>query len=89
MFDEIKENFINNFLNKNYLWTCSVNRTSIINDMNDRSPFPLKAIGNECKVIHVYLGNDIILAFDLKWESREISGGVNKPIYSYRLINIS
>ena len=66
IYDEIKNNMIKNFLNKNYLWACVSNKQKVFDDMADRSPFPFTH-DNECNTMVVALGNRVKLTFNFEW----------------------
>ena len=79
-FDVVRTNIINNFLNRNYLWTCVTHKKAVFDDMVDRSPFPFE-YNYDNYVLMVNLGNNINIAVNFTWEHR------NNNLY--RLIKIS
>ena len=87
MYEEIKQNLIDHFLKPFYLWATCSNKKSILGDIQKRCPFPTDIIGNG-NVIHMNLGDDINLCFDLKWEERTFEN-MKHTMTSYRLISIS
>lgn len=66
IYDEIKNNMIKNFLNKNYLWTCVSCKKKVFEDMKDRSPFPF-TYDTECNTMIVALSNRVKLTFNFEW----------------------
>jgi hypothetical protein len=78
MYDEIKKNLIDNFFNRNYLWTSLVSKNTIVNFIKEKSLFP---IAGNSDMITMNLGNDISIMFILEWETTKDN--------RYRLIKIS
>jgi len=78
MYDEIKKNIIDNFFNRNYLWTSLISKNTIVNFIKEKSVFPIAGNGD---MITMNLGNDISLMFILEWETTKDN--------RYRLIKIS
>ena len=70
IYDEIKNNMIKNFLNKNYLYVCVSNKHIVFDDMMDRSPFPF-TYDNDCNTMNVALGNRVKITFNFEWESKD------------------
>ena len=86
MYEEIKNNIIENFFNTHYLLTSCLNKDIIINDIKERMPFEVSWKTNDS--INMNLGDGINVVFNLKWESeiRKISSG--KEYTNYKLIKI-
>lgn len=82
-YDAIRENIINNFLVRNYLWTCVSRKEALFNDMKDRSPFPF-TYDYEKDVLLVCLGNNINISFNFIWEIGEEGKG-----HKHHLIKIT
>ena len=89
MYEEIKKNIIDRFLNKYYLWTCCTTKESIITDMEKRLPFDVKYLyfGKD-DVLEINLGDNIKVIVELKWEERSYKNSVGHNIINYRLISI-
>ena len=69
-YDVVRDNFIKNFLNRNYLWTCVARKEAIFEDMLDRSPFPFDYdYDNDVMMLH--LGNNINISFHFTWNNSE------------------
>ena len=69
-YDVVRDNFIKNFLNRNYLWTCVARKEAIFEDMLDRSPFPFDYdYDNDVMMLH--LGNNINISFHFAWNNSE------------------
>ena len=89
MYDEIKKNIIERFLNTHYLWTCCNSRIYLINDMRERIPFDIKYTYDNENQLEIDLGNNINIVFNLVWEIRTHKNSQGKDIESYRLISIN
>ena len=89
MYEEIKKNLIINFLNPFYLWACCVNKNSILENIKERCPFKTDIIGDDGNIIHMNLGDNIILSFNLKWEERIYDNNIKNKIVNYRLVSIT
>ena len=87
MYQEIKQNLIDHFFNTYYLWTCCSTKKSILSDIQKRCPFKTKILNNG-NLIYMYLGDNITLSFDLKWEQRTNENSKH-IMTSYRLISIT
>ena len=70
MWEEVKANIVNNFLNKNYRYTCVLNKGIIFKDMKDRFPFPFEN-NNEYTNMKVSLGDNIFININYHWEEKE------------------
>jgi hypothetical protein len=79
MYETVRNNIINNFLNRNYRWTCVTNKKTILNDMIDRSPFPF-TYDYDKDILMITLGDNINIAVHFIWEYK------NDPKI-YHLIN--
>jgi hypothetical protein len=84
MYDKIKETFINNFLNKHYLWTCCSTKRNIIDDIKTRCPFSVNC-SNE-NSIEIKLDDTIRFNVNLTWEEKKNKDG---ETFGYRLVKIS
>jgi hypothetical protein len=90
MYEEIKKNIIDRFLNTHYLWTCCTNKKSLISDMSKRIPFDVKYICfSDHEELEMNLGNDVKIVMKLKWEEHQYKNTFGKDIIKYRLISIS
>lgn len=67
MYEAVRNNIINNFLNRNYRWTCVSNKETVFNDMRDRSPFPF-TYDYDKDILMVTLGDNINIAVHFIWE---------------------
>ena len=67
MYETIRNNIINNFLNRNYRWTCVSNKKAVFNDMIDRSPFPF-TYDYDKDILMVTLGDNINISVHFIWE---------------------
>lgn len=83
MYNEIKNNIINNFLNTHYLWSCVLTKNSVIHDIRKRCPFDIE-INDDNDVLTMNLGDNIVIDFNLTWEKKV---NVNNIIV-YKLVNI-
>lgn len=85
-YNEIRQNLIEKFFNRNYRYTCVTCKNSVINDMKNRLPFNINCNND---VLYINLGNNIDLTFNLTWEKKEKEDKVQKmPSIYYRLIKI-
>lgn len=84
MYDKIKETFINNFLNRNYLWTCCSKKRNIIDDIKTRCPFSVNYSNEDS--IEVKLDDVIGFNVNLTWEEKKNKNG---ETFGYRLVKIS
>lgn len=85
-YNEIRQNLIEKFFNKNYRYSCVTCKSTVINDMQNRLPFNIN-YNND--VLNINLGNNIDLTFNLIWETKEQEDKVKKiPSIYYRLIKI-
>ena len=83
MYEHVKENFINRFLNPHYRWTAAVSKNSVIKHIDENCPFPTKSINNG-NTIQIDLGDNVIIDINLVWEDKIINN--DKDIVHYRLI---
>ena len=67
MYETVRNNIINNFLNRNYRWTCVTNKKTILNDMIDRSPFPF-TYDYDKDILMITLGDNINIDVHFIWE---------------------
>ena len=81
MYETVRNNIINNFLNRNYRWTCVSNKKAVFNDMIDRSPFPF-TYDYDKDILMVTLGDNINIAVHFIWEYKN-------DCRLYRLINFN
>ena len=85
-YNEIRNNLIENFFNRNYRYTCVTCKNSVISDMKNRLPFNINCNND---VLYINLGNNVDLTFNLTWEKKEKEDKVKKaPSIYYRLIKI-
>ena len=84
MYNEIKKNIINNFLNKNYLYTCGCSKPHIIQNIINNNIFNTSYNFNN-DVMTMSLGNNVVIKFNFIWESYNKQNTVTK---FYKLINI-
>ena len=90
MYEEIKKNIIEKFLNTHYLWTCCNSRDSLVNDMSKRIPFNIRYISfSDYNKLEMNLGDNIKILINLKWEERVHKNNFGKDIMNYRLISIN
>ena len=83
MYEEIKNNIIEKFFNRNYRYTVVTCKQRIIDDINERLPF--KTISdNSYDNIDIELGDNIVLSFNLYWETKN-----NGKLTMYKLMKIS
>ena len=83
MYEHIKENVINRFLNPHYRWATVISKNSIILNISENCPFPVKSIEDGNKIL-IDLGDNIVIDINLVWEDKIIAN--NKNIVHYRLI---
>lgn len=69
-FDVIKANIVNNFLIRNYLWTCVTQKNAVFNDMNERSPFPFN-YDYDNDILIINLGNNVDVSINFTWELKD------------------
>lgn len=90
MYEEIKKNIIDRFLNTHYLWTCCTTKESILADMKNRIPFNVRYVYfSDYEALEMNLGDDVKIVMKLKWEERTYKNTLGKDMISYRLISIS
>ncbi len=75
-YKEIKQNFIDNFINKMFLHSSVSVKNHVFEKMNTYSPF--KIIPSEdFNKMQVILGDGIVLDFNIKWTNRQVKDRVN------------
>ena len=79
MYNEIKQNIINNFFNPNYKYTVYIAKKFIIDSMETRCIFPC-TYNEDMTIFTVTLGDGISIEFHFDWEHRDDT---------YRLVSIS
>lgn len=90
MYEEIKKNIIDRFLNTHYLWTCCTTKESLISDMEKRIPFNVRYVYfSNYEALEMNLGDDVKIVMKLKWEKRMYKNSSEKELINYRLISIS
>lgn len=70
MYEEIKNNIIENFFNKYYRYTCVSVKNCIFSDMVERLPFPF-VYNSDSDSLTINLGNGVNINFNFKWDERE------------------
>ena len=89
MYEEIKNNIIERFLNTHYLWTCCTHKETIVVDMSKRIPFNVRYPNfPDYNTLEIDLGNDIKIEIKLKWEERSYKNTSGRDMVNYRLISI-
>ena len=83
MYEEIKNNIIENFFNRNYKWTFGSKKQTIIANIKEHSIFPIDYDYNT-DILSMYLGNDIIINFNLIWKTQ-----TNNQSSVYKLITFN
>lgn len=83
MYNEIKNNIINNFFNTHYLWTCVLSKNIVIHDIKKRCPFDIE-INSDNDILTMNLGDNIVIDFNFTWEKKVNTN--NNVIY--KLVNI-
>ena len=90
MYEEIKKNIIDRFLNTHYLWTCCTSKESLLYDMEKRIPFNVRYVNfSDYEALEMNLGDNIKIVMKLKWEEYQYKNTLGKDIIKYRLISIS
>lgn len=90
MYEEIKKNIIERFMNNHYLWTCCASRNVLIEDMKNRIPFNVRYPNfSNYEKIEMVLGDNVSIMLNLKWEERTHKNCNGKDMINYRLISIS
>ena len=90
MYEEIKKNIIDRFLNTHYLWTSCVNKESLLSDMEKRIPFNVRYVNfSDYEALEMNLGDNIKIVMKLKWEEYQYKNTLGKDIIKYRHISIS
>jgi len=84
MYSEIKKNIIDNFLNKNYLYTCGCSKPHIVQHIIDYSIFKT-SYDFDNDILTMYLGDNVNITFNFIWESYNKQ---NITTLFYKLINI-
>ena len=84
-YNEIKQNFIKNFFNKNFRYCVVSIKKALIDKLEYAFPFKFVICDNDVSRINLDLGDNIILTFNLKWEAKTLENGR----VLYRLIEIS
>lgn len=79
-YNNVKSNIINNFLIRNYLWTCVSCKKTIFDDMLNRCPFPFE-YNYEDDLLKLNLGDNININVNFTWETR--SDNLNHLINIY------
>jgi len=72
MYEEVKSNIINNFLNKSYLNTFSITKEYIIDRILSDCIFPT-TYDYDKDILTMNLGNDIVIDFNIKWDNSKIN----------------
>ena len=88
MYEEIKNNIIERFLNTHYLWTCCTHKETIVVDMSKRIPFNVRYLSNY-EELEMNLGDNVKIVMNLKWEKRSHKNTTGRDMVNYRLISIS
>ena len=68
MYETIKNNILENFLIRNYLWTSIIRKEALFEDMNNRIPFPFN-YDYDKDILVVNLGDDISVSYKFTWEN--------------------
>ncbi len=75
-YKEIKQNFIDNFINKMFLHSSVSVKKHVFEKMNTYSPF--KIIPSEdFNKMQVILGDGIVLDFNIEWTDRQVKDRFN------------
>ena len=74
-------------MNTHYLWTTSMSKIAIINNLRNRCPFDVQT-DSDGDIIIMNLGNNISLNFNLNWEIKTYENNVGRKMVSYRLVKI-
>ena len=89
MYDEIKKNIIEHFMNPNYLWGCFTTKDFIVKDAEKRIPFNIRYPNfSDYEKIEMNLGDNVSIVFNLKWEVSKYENSFGRDIVKYRLISI-
>ena len=83
MYEAVKNSILNNFLIRNYLWTCIVRKEALFEDMLNRSPFPFN-YDYDNDVLTFNIADDTSISFNFKWNIKH--NGVSTQ---YHLIKIN
>lgn len=87
MYNEIKQNIIDNFFNKGYLYTYACSKQAIIDKIFENTIFPINYYNND--VINMNLGDKVNISFKLNWEViTSVNKLNNKETKYYKLIKI-
>lgn len=73
-YNEIKNNFVNNFFDKIFTHSTVSVKNHIFEKMKEYCPFTITPL-NDCAMARIDLGDDIVLTFNLEWNERETSNG--------------
>lgn len=87
MYDEIRQNLIDNFFNKHYRYSRVSLRKAVFEDMKQRLPFPF-TFNDSCTSMQVILGNGISFIFNIHWEEKIYKNTMGREMRSHRLISI-
>lgn len=84
-YNEIKQNFIKNFFDKNFRYSVVSVKKALIDKMEYAFPFKFVVYDDDVSRINLDLGDNVVLTFNLKWEIKTLENGRKL----YRLINVS
>lgn len=83
MYNEIKKNFIERFVNVHFRYSVVSVKKHVISKMNDISPFEITPVNKDVSVVSVNLGNDVKFDLNLIW-----SENPNGKCTLYKLVNV-
>ena len=90
MYEEIKKNIIEHFMNPNYLWGCFTTKEFLVKDAEKRIPFNVRYPNfSDYEKLEMNLGDDVKIVMKLKWEERTYKNNLGKDMINYRLISIN
>ena len=74
MYNEIKQNFIEKFFNKNFRYTTVSVKEAVIDKIRFIFPFDF-TVSDNVKFITLHLGNNVDVTFKFHWTEKELSNG--------------
>lgn len=73
-YNEIKDNFVNNFFDKIFTHSTVSVKKHIFEKMREYCPFDITT-SSDFNTLRIDLGNDIVLSFNIEWNERETNHG--------------
>lgn len=85
MYNEIKQNILNNFLNKGYLYACGCKKEPIINKIIENKIFDT-TYNYDTDIMTMNLGDNVKIDFKFEWGQSSYLN--NSNIIHYKLVKI-